>query len=183
MPAFKWKLISGTFLQLCYRAIQVCSNFENKKATEQYLYVVIFIFYLDGLVIWPRHNFPIIKLDTEYSCIMTPKSRESINLSIKIQENLTLFKQLVWTQVIKSTVSLVLWSMTSQIRLDYMWPLTRKPTLMAFHFHMAFCLQAVCQPFEWLGHLFARNISLFERLREPFVGNINLFERYLLLSD
>ena len=54
---------------------------------------------------------------------------------------------------------------------------------MAFHFHMAFCLQAVCQPFERLGHLFARNISLFERLREPFVGNINLFERYLLLSD
>ena len=126
VPAFKWKLISGTFLQLCYRAIQVRSNFENKKATEQYLYVVIFIFYLDGLVIWPRHNFPIIKLDTEYSCIMTPKSRESINLSIKIQENLTLFKQLVWTQVIKSTVSLVLWSMTSQIRLDYTWPLTRK---------------------------------------------------------
>ena len=43
--------MSGTFLQLCYRAIQVHSNFENKKATEQYLYVVIFIFYLDGLVI------------------------------------------------------------------------------------------------------------------------------------
>ena len=183
MPAFKWKLISGTFLQLCYRAIQVRSNFENKKATEQYLYVVIFIFYLDGLVIWPRHNFPIIKLDTEYSCIMTPKSRESINLSIKIQENLTLFKQLVWTQVIKSTVSLVLLSKTSQIRLNYMWHLTWKPTLMAFRFHMAFRLQAVCQPFERLGHLFARNISLLEPLCETFLGNINPFKRYLLLSD
>ena len=47
---------------------------------------------------------------------------------------------------------------------------------MAFCFHMAFRLQAVHQPFEWLGHL-------FERLREPLVGNINPFERYLLLSD
>ena len=72
------------------------------KATEQYfyVYVVIFIFYLDGLVIWPRHNFTIIKLDTEYSCIMAPESKESLNLSIKIQENLTLFEHLVWTLVI-----------------------------------------------------------------------------------
>ena len=44
---------------------------------------------------------------------------------------------------------------------------------MAFCFHTAFRLQAVCQPFEWFGHLFARNISLFERLLELFVGNIN----------
>lgn len=46
---------------------------------EQSFYVVIFIFYLDGLVIWPRHNFPIIKLDTEYSCIMAPESKESLS--------------------------------------------------------------------------------------------------------
>ena len=32
----------------CYT---VLSNFRSKKATEQYFYVVIFIFYLDGLVI------------------------------------------------------------------------------------------------------------------------------------
>ena len=72
------------------------------KATEQYfyVYVVIFIFYLNGLVIWPRHNFTIIKLDTEYSCIMAPESKESINLPIKTQENLTLFEHLVWTLVI-----------------------------------------------------------------------------------
>ena len=52
------------------------------KATEQYfyVYVVIFIFYLDGLVIWPRHNFTIIKLDTEYSCIMAPESKESLSI-------------------------------------------------------------------------------------------------------
>ena len=65
---------NGTFLQLCYHAIQVRSNFWNKS------YVVIFIFYLDGLVIWPRHNFTIIKLDTEYSCIMAPESKESLSI-------------------------------------------------------------------------------------------------------
>ena len=42
---------------------------------------------------------------------------------------------------------------------------------------MAFRLQAVCQPFEWLGHPFARNINPFELLRHPLIKNIKLFER------
>ena len=42
---------------------------------------------------------------------------------------------------------------------------------------MAFRLQAVCQPFEWLCYPLARNINPFERLCHPFVGNINPFER------
>ena len=41
---------------------------------------------------------------------------------------------------------------------------------------MAFRLQAVCQPFEWLGHPFARNINPFELLRHPLIKNIKLFE-------
>ena len=37
---------------------------------------------------------------------------------------------------------------------------------------MAFRLQAVCQPFEWLGHPFARNINPFELLSHPLIKNI-----------
>lgn len=54
-----------------------------------------------------------------------------------------------------------------------------KNTLTAFCFQMAFhlcILQAVCQPFKWLGHLFARNIRWFKWLCHPFLGNINPFE-------
>ena len=84
-----------------YHVIQVRSNFWNKKGIEQYFYVVIFIFYLDGLVIWPRHNFPIIKLDTEYSCIMAPESKESLsNYPSKfkeIQHYLNIWYELKWS--------------------------------------------------------------------------------------
>ena len=54
-----------------------------------------------------------------------------------------------------------------------------KNTLTAFCFQMAFhlcILQAVCQPFKWLGHLFARNFRWFKWLCHPFLGNINPFE-------
>ena len=44
---------------------------------------------------------------------------------------------------------------------------------MAFHLCI---LQAICQPFEWLGHLFARSIRWFKWLCHPFLGNINPFE-------
>ena len=53
-------------------------------------------------------------------------------------------------------------------------PLTRKRTLMAF------CLQAVCQRFQQLGHPFAGNVSPFEWLRYInylFIGYITPFER------
>ena len=59
----------------------------------------------------------------------------------------------------------------------HLWPYTGKRTILAFCFQTAFRLQAVCQPFNQLGHLFARNARLFEQLRHPFVGNINLFEQ------
>ena len=41
-----------------------------------------------------------------------------------------------------------------------------------------------CQPFEWLGHPFARN-SPFEWLPHPLVRNINLFEQlsYAFVSN
>ena len=48
---------------------------------------------------------------------------------------------------------------------------------MAFHFQTAFRLQAVFQPFKWLGHRFTRNISPSERLCHPFIGNINPFKQ------
>ena len=60
-----------------------------------------------------------------------------------------------------------------------MWPSMGKHTLTAFRFQTAFhlcILQAICQPFEWLGHLFARNMRWFKWLCHPFLGNINPFE-------
>ena len=48
---------------------------------------------------------------------------------------------------------------------------------MAFCFRSAFRLQAVCQPFKWLGCPFTRNISPLERLRHLFIGNINPFKQ------
>ena len=42
---------------------------------------------------------------------------------------------------------------------------------------MAFHLQAVCQPFEWLGYPLTRNINPFEQLGDPFVKNISLSEQ------
>ena len=52
-----------------------------------------------------------------------------------------------------------------------------KCKLMAFRFQTAFRLQAVFQPFKWLGRPFTRNISRLERLRHPFFGNINPFKQ------
>ena len=40
----------------------------------------------------------------------------------------------------------------------------------------------LCQPFEWLGHPFARN-SLFEWLPHPLVRNINPFEQLCYAFD
>ena len=48
---------------------------------------------------------------------------------------------------------------------------------MAFCFHTAFLLQAVGQPFKWLGRQFTRNISPLERLCHLFLGNINPFKQ------
>ena len=65
----------------------------------------------------------------------------------------------------------------------HLWPYKGKRTLMAFRFLTAFRLQAVCQPFKRLGHLFERNIrlvveniNLFEQLSCPFIRNIKLFQ-------
>lgn len=57
----------------------------------------------------------------------------------------------------------------------HLWPPTQKCTLMASRFQIVFCLQAVCQLFEWLDHPFIWTVSLFERLVYPFVRNISPF--------
>ena len=179
IQSYRAELFCGYVIMLYKFAL----TFEIKKLQSStfmwwYLFFTLMVLSYDPDTIFRSSNW------TQSTAALWPLKVKSLYQSIT--QNSRKFN-IIWTSgmnsrdPINSIIGSLIYDFTDQT-----WPYVTshpKTYINAFLFHMAFRLQGVRQPFEWLGHLFARNFNLFERLCEPFVGNINPFERYLLLSD